>query len=280
MNTPAQSIVLVGTAYSGSTILGMALNSAKNNATYIGELSRSHGLFEKYQLDREPGVCSACQIEQKNCPIYTDNLFQKFGNKTPTEIHKYLIKHLKTKTVIDASKHIAWVRLLAQETPTEKIKVIITVKNPKNYVQSCLDRGTDTAWQAANAWRDTYIDILRTLNRLGIAYYVVRNESYIANTEQTMKGVWNFLHFQPTKYSQEKQVHAIGGNPAARITEVGNRNILETAKRLGQQLFDLNPQKASPLSKQKISYDTQVLFDTPGLNDLANLLGYEVKDIV
>jgi len=280
MSNSLESIVLLGTAYSGSTALGMALHSSKNKITYVGELSRIPGMFEKYQLDREVGTCSACLINQEDCKIYTDQLFKKLQQKKPAEVHKYLIRHLKTKTIVDASKHPAWLRLLAQATPIDQIRVIITVKNPKYYVQSCLDRDIDSAWLAANAWRDTYYDTLRTLNRLGIAYYVVRNEDFLLNKLQVIRNIENFLGLHYKLESQSKPIHAIGGNPAARVEEFGRQKILQSAKRLGRQVFDFNHQKTHSNSRQKITFDTQVLFDTPGLSDMANLLGYTVGDIV
>lgn len=280
MNRSLQSIVLLGTAYSGSTVLGMALNSPKNSATYVGELSRAPGMFEKYQLDRTVGTCSLCQVNSENCKIYNDQLFKKLEQKNPSEAHRYLIRHLKTSTIIDTSKHPAWLRLLAEETPTHKIRVLITVKNPKNYIQSCLDRGIDSAWQAANAWRDTYFDAIRTLNRLGIPYYVVRNEDFVLASTDMLNKLESFFGFEYKIQPQTKNVHAIGGNPAARAEELGSRKILASAKQLSQRVFDLNPQKKHPHSKQTIHYDTQVLFDTPGLSDMANLLGYSAKDLL
>ncbi len=280
MNSGLQSVVLIGTAYSGSTALGMALNSTKNNLRYVGELSRAPGLYEKYQLDLRVGTCSACQISNQTCKVFSETLFKKIQEKSPSEVHRYLIRQLKTKTIVDSSKHPAWLRLLAEETPAYKIKVVITVKNPKYYIQSCLDRGLDSAWIAANAWRDTYFDSLRTLNRLGVSYYVVRNEDFINNRAEVITNLEHFLGIKYRLQHQSNTIHAIGGNPAARIEEVGGKKIRESAKRLGQKVFDLNPFKSTPTSQQKITYNTQILFDTPGLSDIANLFGYNVADLV
>ncbi len=280
MSKSLESIVLLGTAYSGSTALGMALHSTKNKLTYVGELSRAPGLFEKYQLDNIVGTCSACQINEATCQIFNSSLFKRLKDKHPSEAHRYLLRHLKTKTIIDASKHAAWLRLLAEETSIDKIRVLITVKNPKYYVQSCLDREIDSAWLAANAWRDTYFDTLRTLNRLGVSYFVVRNEDFMQNRANIIHSIESFLGLQYKIQPQTKPIHAIGGNPAARLEEQGSKKIRESARRLSKRVFDLNPLKTNPTEQQKITYDTQVLFDTPGLSDMANLLGYNAKDLL
>lgn len=280
MITRSKSVFLIGTAYSGSSVLGMALHNNRSSVAYVGELSRIPAFLEKYSLDLHVGECSACQITNQTCPVFTDSVLAKLGDKSPAEAHAYLAKYLRVKTVVDGSKHPAWLRQFSTELPNEKIRVILTVRNPKNYVQSCLDRQIGTAWQAANAWRDTYFDALRTLARANIAYYIVRNEDFVRNPVITLTHVQSFLGLPARKASPHKVIHAIGGNPAAHAMEFSPKRIKATAERLGSAVFDLNPVRKTPISPQKITFDTQVLFDTPGLSDVANILGYQVNNLV
>jgi hypothetical protein len=265
MNTQPKSVFIVGTAYSGSSMLGMALNNNNFGITYVGELSRVPSFRSKYKLDLTDGQCSACQIS---------------GNENPKEAHKYLARLLNAKTIIDSSKHVSWLRLFLDAKSNSDIRVLISVKNPRDYVQSCLDRSIGEPWQAANAWRDTYFDALRTLSRANVAYLVVRNEDLVKNRDQTLLNVQSFLSLPYKNPKQSKVIHAIGGNPAARTNEFGAKQIRSVVKRLDRVVYDLNPVKKTPTSKQKITFDTQILFDTPGLSDLANMLGYSAKDLI
>lgn len=279
MITQPKSVFIIGTAYSGSSVLGLALNNKETGVAYVGELSRVPGFRSRYNLDLADGQCSACQITQNECPIFSKKLLTQLSKKDPQEAHRYLARLHKAKTIVDSSKHTAWLRLFLQDTNYNNVRVLISVKNPKTYVQSCLDRDIGEPWQAANAWRDTYYDAIRTLNRSGVGYYLVRNEDFVANKSGTILNIQNFLNLPVRKTKSLKPIHAIGGNPAARSEELGAKQVKATARRLARFAFDLNPAKRTPTTKQKITFDTQVIFDTPGLSDVANILGYEIKDM-
>jgi hypothetical protein len=278
--THPQSVFIVGTAYSGSSVLGMALHNAAEGIMYVGELSRIPILRQTYKLDLHDGECSACLINQEECPIFSSTQLGVLGKKSPSALHTYLYKQLGAKTLVDASKHPAWLRQFIPDLQAQSSRVIVTVKNPKNYIQSCLDRHIGEPWQAANAWRDTYYDALRTLTRNNLMYYVVCNEDMVLQPAQTTENVQSFLGYSHYKSRSTQPIHAIGGNPAAQVAIFGKQKIQQAAKQLGRDSFDLNPVHGNPTDPQKITFDTQVLFDTPGLSDLANILGYTSKELL
>lgn len=280
MNISPKSVFIVGTAYSGSSILGAHLHSQFMNVAYIGELSRVQAFRKKYYLDQADGVCQTCLIAGRDCQIFSEVELKKIGAKSPLEAHRHLAAIYNATTVIDGSKHPAWLREFIKENSPLNFKVLLAVRNPKKYVQSCLDRGIGEAWQAANAWRDTYIDAIRTINTLGLAQLIVRNEDLLQNESKILAQVEDFLGLENRATNKSEVIHTIGGNPAAQISMFGAKKVKKRTEELGRSVLDLNPVHKGSFTKQKITFDTQVLFNTPGLSDLANILGYNASELI
>lgn len=288
MKSTKLDVYIVAKAYSGSTLLGRDLNN-HSKIFYAGELGRIPAYRKQYQYYEHDAGCMNCLIDSTECKVFSKSNIKKIGNKNPRQANELLRKITKKQVVVDGSKYVNWLNINCKDPKyLESTRVIILVKNPIDYLYSCTLRGIGPVWAEANAWRDTYFDAIRTVNRLGLTSLVVRFEDYQNNPETVLRQLCSYLRveYQSSMLkSSSNPLHAIGGNPGAYESIVGKKALKDNASKIDQKLFDINPSRvASRLKRSKISKNTredyaQVLSDTPMLLDIANLLGYSKKDI-
>lgn len=281
-----QTIQFVGTAYTGSTLIGAALN-AHSQMVYIGELARLPGYREKYGHYHYDAGCMQCLIDGSDCKIFSSKTIQKLSTIVPKEGIEYLRRITSKPIVVDGTKFVEWIRITRNDVVNTK--VVILAKNPASYLQSCASRGIEPLWAEANAWRDTYYDALRTCSRMDLPCLVVRLEDYQKSPEKALHKLCDFIgvNFEKRMLSTTNfKTHALGGNPGAYVDTVESKTMRRLAEDLGQKEFDINPArlKSKILSKntqnkRMVEY-RQIVFETPGLVDIANILGYTHKDFV
>ncbi len=278
---------IVGTSYTGSTILGAALNSHPQMA-YIGEFARIPAYQKTYGHNKFPAGCLHCLIENKECELFSEKKLTQLGSNSPSESIDYLRKRIKKPIIIDGSKYVEWLKISCKDHKRiQDVRVIILTKRPHDYLKSCLSRDIEPLWAEANAWRDTYFDAMRTVNRLGVSSLVVHCEDYIEEPAKVLQQICAYLGVGYDKRMLEPskaQLHAIGGNPGAYMGSFDKKVLSERANTIGQKEFDINPArlKSKILTKlQKVRQSQklrQIAFETPGLIDVATQLGYTYKD--
>ena len=291
--TKTQNVFIVGTAYSGSTVLGYALNCHKNIA-YAGEMNRLEKFTQMYKTAKIGG-CLYCNMHDKPCPLFSkenirkielagvEGYFSKFREITGKEI------------IIDGSKFLNWMRTVyySNAFAKNKTKAIISVKNPFSFVQSFVSREIGLVFEGANMWRDTYLDAFRTLNSAGIPYMVVRYENYAFKPQDSLEKVCAFLdvEFDKTMLDfEKKEVHAIGGNLHA-LTWQDNFRIPPIT--MEKKIF--SKEKAEKFKSDHKKFggwvddewkftlkkeDIQTILSMPMLSETMNLLGYKIYDLL
>lgn len=272
---------IVGTSYTGSTLLGAALN-VHSDIAYVGELARIPAYQEKYGHYEYTGSCMQCFIDGDDCALFADAELARLGQRTPAQSLDAIRKKTTKSIVIDGSKYVDWLRIVQADSSVEP-RVIILAKSPVEYLKSCQSRGIEPLWAEANAWRDTYVDVLRTTSRLGIPSLVVRYMDYVDRPEQVLRRICGFMGVRFEKRMLEPQsrpLHAIGGNPGAYLNKASKKLILQKAKEVGQKEFDINPLRLQTKLFSKLRHKDfrQIAFETPGLVDIASQLGYLYKD--
>ena len=281
-------VYIVAKAYSGSTILGRDLNN-HSKVFYAGELGRVSDYRKKYDYYQYDAECMNCLINGTSCKIFSSDNLKKIGKKHPRQANQFLRNITKKPIIVDGSKYVNWLNINCEDPKyLENTRVIILVKSPIEYLYSCSVRGVEPIWAEANAWRDTYIDAIRTVNRLGLSNIIVRFDDYQRDPQKVLKHICSYLgvDYQPSMLkSSNNPLHAIGGNPGAYESIVGKKLLKEHATNSEQKLFDINPNRINrTLKKTKISKKQrddylQILCDTPMLLDIANILGFSKKDI-
>ncbi len=291
MKTPLnKSVFILGTPYSGSTILGRYLD-LQNKIMYAGEVCRLKGYFEKYHLHGQSADCMECKLSSRECMVIDKDIIKKSFSLNPIQIHNELAKKTNKPIVIDGTKYVYWLNTALNQRPRDtKVFAIITVKHPIAFVESCRSRFENDKmeiWQLANIWRDTYYDALRSINTRQIPFIVIRSEDFSQDTKYTLQNVLDFLGVEENikiSLPPKRPLHAIGGNAGAYEGKNFDSRIFEKMnKGLGEDFF-IHPRfykegvvkrfKKVSLSKSQ----KQEVLQSPIINDLMNLLGYTNKE--
>jgi len=282
-----QTIYIVGTAYSGSTLIGAALNTHSRMA-YVGEINRMPGYIKQYHQSKHPVGCMNCLITGQQCKIFSNKNIQKMGNSLPVKTFDQIRKITQKPIVVDGSKFIDWLRVGVNKDYSNQTKVIILTKNPVSYLKSCSQRGIEPLWGEANAWCDTYFDAIRTCNRLGLPSLVVRLEDFSEAPERVLQHICGFVGvgYEKRMLEAKSPLHAIGGNPGAYMNTIDKKILVNRYEERGQKEFDINPMRlktklVSKLQSRKNLRAIQNLtLETPGLIDIATQLGYVYSDFL
>ncbi|MEM5882546.1 MAG: sulfotransferase, partial [Candidatus Aenigmatarchaeota archaeon] len=298
-NNKKDLIFIAGTPYSGSTVLCSLLGTL-NDIEILGEVDR-YLPFQFYPSNPEHYLthCSICiSNELYSCPIWKEEYITQYSNKklSNEEKKELYIKILNSSSkpiVLDASKNIDWLIFLLEELKiTINVKVIITVRSVYNFVVSNRKRlpQFNVVWHA-EGWRNTYIHILRTCNRLKIPTLVVRNEDLILNPEEYFDKITYFIYNEKRELNIDllyaNEIHILGGNlfeffkyPNYNLNRILNLNV-EDSKLLKERLEN-EPEiskktlrKNSVYSFKKLTpREFSYISQTPGVLDLLSFFGY------
>ncbi len=277
------SVFIVGTPYSGSTVVGEYLNNYKNTL-FVGELARFETLHKNNLLYEQPSVCLSCALNNNECPIFNHKLSGKLNNVQPLAAHKIIAKATNSAVIIDGSKFVDWLRIAtaSKEINDVTVRAIICVKNPFSFVESCLAREENNSvpiYQLANLWRDTYFDCLRTISKNNLPFLVLRNEDFSNGNSTLYK---NILTFANSDIKRKKQLHAIGSNPGVLEGRKYSPEFLQKIENSKQFSYLIHREflkkgKIKRFKKSKLSVAQKLeVLQTPGLVDLATVLGYDL----
>ncbi|MFD0856388.1 hypothetical protein ACFQ07_29380 [Actinomadura adrarensis] len=295
---PPTSVFVLGTMFSGSTLIGRDMTTRIKKAHYVGEL---HNYTQVPVLSHpESGAgCGMCNITGKNCRHFTDELKKEASYEDIFDIHRRLARSLDASVVIDGSKFAAWLQRALRQQGSDPaqwapVKAIITVRNPVAYSISNRNRTGDPLWRSAGLWRDTYVDALRTVNISGLPSMVVRYEDYMANRDASLRRLAAFFGLPLESEPDNSSIHDTGGNWSSYVPYVNRDQFERHIERLGAgresaESFmrdsraywnDAEPKEDTRWHGSLQSGEANVILSTPGLSDVANLLGYNVAEVV
>ncbi|MFD0683456.1 hypothetical protein [Actinomadura fibrosa] len=293
------SVFVVGTLFSGSTLIGRDMTTRIKRAHYVGELNNYTQLpgFSHTTSGRQ---CGPCALLGRRCPHFTKELAGRVTHEDVAGIHEELARSLGASVVIDGSKYVVWLRNALEQRSADaawraRVKVIVTVRNPIAFALSHRNRTGEALWLAAGIWRDTYVDALRTINGYGLPHVVVRYEDHMADPELSLLRLSAFLNLPLEAEPDNGTVHDTGGNWSSFVPYVGiddlNKHIerLDDAKRAEAEIFvrhareywnDEKPREDTRWRGSLDAGEVNAVLNTPGLADMASLLGYNVAEVV
>jgi hypothetical protein len=242
-----------------------------------------------------PG-CLACAHLGKACDVFTADRIARIEAAGPGGFCEALRTDTGRRVVVDGSKLIGWLRVVAEAggLHAERVRVIVTSKDPFAFADSFMRRSKKPAWHAANIWRDTYFDILRTLNASRMLYVHVPYVGFATAPEDTLRQLCTVLgidYRDDLLRFREEPVCSIGGNPGAQVWREGMLDALdgqsewqkgiekrhwETYRELG---FSLSGWADTKWTERLDSSDLAQIAQTPGLSDLASILGYDLSSL-
>lgn len=186
-----QDVFIIGTAYSGSTLLGLSLN-AHSQMAYIGETSRIRKLDNKFHIANYPTLnCFYCLINHKPCPLWNEHTEKEIELDSIFSVTRRI---MKKPVIIDGSKLTHWISLLQSKgNLNSSTKLIILVKNPFAFANSAANRENYKPWVGANIWRDTYYDAIRFANRHNLPHLLVRYEEFAMEPKKFLEKICVFF---------------------------------------------------------------------------------------
>jgi hypothetical protein len=277
---------LVGTPFSGSTLLGNCLN-AHPSIFFAGEIARLTAFrrADDAVTEGEEG-CRLCAARgEHECPAWPRDFSAALAPLADIARYRAILDHAKAPILVDSSKGVDWLNALHDAGLTAGVTAIICARNPFAVAHSRAQgepRVNPTA--AAIAWREFYVQAIRSLARRGIPSLVVRYETFAFDPAATLRRICDFLGLpvDPGMMTYwETPSHAIGGSGHAFV-----RDANFTAAALNEREADaLSYFADKPFGGWVDDRWTQGLSDeemrqimaVPTLNDVAALLGYDLS---
>ncbi|MFI6518823.1 hypothetical protein ACIBF1_24930 [Spirillospora sp. NPDC050679] len=296
---PPTSVFVVGTLFSGSTLIGRDMTARIERAHYVGELN-NFTQFPGLSHETSGGECGPCSLLGRRCGHFTEALRARVTYDDILGMHRWFARSLDASVIIDGSKYVAWLRHAVERrsaAPADRapVNVIVSVRNPVAFAISHRNRTGDPLWLGAGIWRDTYVDALRTANHYGLPHLVVRYEDYMARPERSLERLSGFLHLPLAAEPDNAALHDVGGNWSSFVPYVGKEELekyiegLDGPGRAEAEEFVKharaywNDGKTKEDKRWHRSLDTgevNMVLSTPGLADVASLLGYNLAEVV
>lgn len=288
-------VYMLGTVFSGSTLVGNALGTHPD-AFFAGEIAALPAYAERYRVMDAIDGCLACALLGKPCEIWTHARKARVSAVGPAHALSELRADTGRSVMIDGSKLMAWFRVVLADggISPERTRVVVTSKDPFSFADSFMRRMKVPAWQAANVWRDSYVDVFRSLSAARLLHTHVSYAEMSADPEGAIKRVCRLAglpFFLGLLDFRSVQVCSIGGNPGAHVNREGMLSALSNKKdyveavearhwqayrdRGGDRRFvDLK------WTERLTPGDVSQILQTPGLADLAALLGYDLAHLI
>ena len=291
----ARRAYFLGTNFSGSTVFGQALG-AHPSATYLGEVDRLVHFPLTFFADEPEATCHSCELAGRPCPVWTADRVSTARSTRYGDLMAYFAVEFGSPVLVDGSKHPNWFRYVLAEQPADADRTVafLTVRSPFAFCDSYRTRTGCQTWEAANIWRDVYYDGLRQVGQTGVPSMVVRYEQFARDPETVLRPACTLLgigYDDGMRYFRSRPSHDLGGNHgvyavardesgavssiAARVPAAGgSAGTRDQSEAHGEKPFGgwVDEKWQRRLSAE----DVEQVLQTPGLADLANLLGYEL----
>ncbi|HSR66094.1 MAG TPA: hypothetical protein VLM17_10905 [Xanthomonadaceae bacterium] len=218
---PLQSVtLLLGSPFSGSSLLGQSLNDVAGIA-YAGEIDNMHAFgFDMHRASNHyRSRCVICETHERyDCPIYPPGPYLlRDPGSVPIEDYLEVLSRFGAPFVVDGSKNVDWLWYLHQRGLLDALptRAILVARSVWAFVASQLRTGTANPYQAAEGWRNIYRHALRTISLLAVPNLVVRHEAFVADSDKWLSRAAWFVSDRPHNLFEPKPLHCVGGNPSA-----------------------------------------------------------------
>ncbi len=213
----AHDVFILGSAYSGSTLLGNALNG-HSAIRHLGELSR----LPEFGVGDITDHCVLCATAGQECPVWTPELLAAVQAAGPGDAHRVLRDRLGgPQILVDGSKRITWFEQCIDGAGSLVSPfALVSVRHPFAFADSCRRRIGLEPHYAAREWRHEMHTTMGTLVATGIPFLVVRYEDLARDPAWMLGRVADSLGLMPEPGLTEfwkHDCHPIGGNAGAHM---------------------------------------------------------------
>jgi hypothetical protein len=308
MISKKQTIVFIlGTPYSGSTILGNFLN-ASQDAIYLGEVDRLR-IFKNYESEAKQYVTQSAVslLNSQKDEFWTADFLNKLSSLEDNHMYLKILTRFQEPVIIDGSKWVSWCRRVQPLLNNFKIKVLLTVKNPFGFFNSYgLANPSISGHDIVKFYIDTYLDATRTCVFYNIPYLVINIENFMTNKnnilqiicdfvnisfDDSMLSYWkyknislggNFSGYIPFLSSREKQIEPDDWKKLAAIYKIKEADLKEKFYfYINTKIGDSKNNQLGQLWMENLSFeDVDLIVSVENLLSVAFSSGYNVGDLV
>jgi hypothetical protein len=286
-NARPQNTFIVGTPYSGSTLLANALNAHSAIIT-AGELS---ACFPDFPLGVQDPFCPVCAAANQPCPLWTKEFISRVRAIGPRNAIDLIRQVSGSPVVVDASKFPDWLDYVYKDEPVDTpIKIVFILRCPFAFHASNARRADVPAERSANQWLYVADAIERVTLRLGADKLNVHYEDFALDPKPILASICHYLgiHDESERMIRfwEFPIHALNGNAGAYIWyETFRENgLFERA----EDVLIANEYKAHGFGgwkddkweKQVSDADIHTIMSCPGLVKKAKQLGSPLTGVL
>ncbi len=295
---PSRRAYILGTPFCGSTVFGQALGVSPA-VSYLGEVDRLVQFPGTMFAEEPEPTCHHCELLGQPCPVWTEERVAAARALPYGRLMDFFESEIDGSVMLDGSKHPHWLRSVMDDEPVDRDRTVafVAVRSPFAFCNSYQFRTGCPTWQAANVWRDVYYDAIRLVTRAGLPFMVVRYEDFALDPEPELRSACTLLgvpYDAAMPYFQKRPTHDVGGNYSVFAAP------REPADQFSSDAFrDRLPEPLAERVEQDQAYwdywgkpfggwvddkwqrsltaaDVEQVLQTPGLADVANLLGYQL----
>jgi len=287
MSATPRDVHVIGPPFSGSTLLGNALNGHPAIA-HVGEVSA----IPQFGIGADDDRCHLCLALGRECPVWTGPTLKRLVGAGAAGAIDVLREAAGAPVLVDSSKWVSWLHASdpLRRLGDRPVQVLLCVRSPFAFVDSVCRRDGIEAWQGANLWRDIVFDALRTLGHLGLPVMTVRYEDFAFAPEPVLRRICRFLDiaFDPGMLRfWETPVHAVSGNAGAFVWYDGyvhrglraDKGVWSEADAATAAGYATRGFGGWVDDKWRARQDDRIrreIAGTPLLSDLATLVGYDL----
>jgi hypothetical protein len=207
-------LFVVGSPYSGSTLLANALNGHAAIAN-AGEVS---ACFPDFPFGVQTPFCPLCGAAARECPVWTPDFIRQVRESGPSSALALFRERVSSPVVVDSSKFPDWLALAWDPANTVPTGVVVISRNPFAYHASNRRRTGASAWTSVQEWVHCYQSAIDWLDEHRVRRHLMTYESAAREPRGALQGVmtafglpWDegMLRFW------EKPMHALNGNAGA-----------------------------------------------------------------
>ena len=206
--------LVIGSPYSGSTLLANALNGHRLIAN-AGELS---ACFPQFELGVQNPFCPLCAAKGQPCPVWTPGFIEKVRLAGPKRARSLFRRAVGRPVVVDSSKFPEWLDMSWEASALAKTVVVVISRNPFAYHVSNRRRVAAAPRTSAVEWTHCYARALEWIKVHRAAHYLIRYEDFAASPEHILTGLMEYvgLPWDPAMLRfWTEPLHALNGNAGA-----------------------------------------------------------------
>jgi hypothetical protein len=273
-----QYVFIVGAPFSGSTALGNLLNNLRPGL-YAGELNRFPQFAEFYPGPPVTSGCEACAAAGRECPEWGTAAVAPLASLSAPALLATVAARAGHGVLVEGSKDPNFLATVGDALGDQDVRALIVHRDPLRCMASYMEAERREfnrrcePWMAAEFWRNSHVNTLRVINRLGIPSMVFDSALLRPGVQGALNpAVRRVFHFCGLDHLWDEAVAMPAEQRFAPTHQFGGNQGVQAGRSQG-------PASAAILANEGRAMADALAF-TPGAVDLGHYLGWTMLDIL